>query len=137
MARYSTAGGYLQININGVQTNIDGVENFNGPTGQKTEIEMTALSDTAAVSAPGTPDFGQFTMTVFDNPGDAGNARLLASFNTNPGPTEQFTYKLPFTGTGNTLTFNAYVQQWALQQEKASGGKYNCTLRATGTVART
>lgn len=137
MPRYSTAGGILQININGTFTNIDGVENFNGPTGQKTEIDMTALSDTAAVSAPGTPDYGQFSMTVFDNPGDAGNARLLASFNTNPGPTENWKYILPFSGTGNTLTFNGYVQQWALQQEKATGGKYNCTIRSTGTVART
>lgn len=137
MARYSTAGGQLQININGSFPNIDGVETFSGPTAEKQEIDDTALGDTAAQSLAGLPDYGQFSGTIFDNPSDPGNARLLASFNTNPAPIENFKYILPFSGPGNTFSWNGYVKTWQLSQEKNAAGKYSFSLRATGTVTRT
>jgi len=136
MARYSTAGALFKINISGTLTNVDGVENLSGPTGDKPEIDATALADTAAVSLSGLPNYGEVSGTVMDNPSDAGNARLLTRFNT-PNSEDQFQIILPFAGTGNTIAFNGYVKGWALDLPKASAGKFNFTVRCTGAVART
>lgn len=136
MARYSTAGVLFQININGSFTNIDGIESINGPTGDKPEIDATALNDTAATVLAGLPDYGELSGTVFDNPSDAGNARLLTRFNQS-NVTDNFKIILPFSGTGNNLAFDGYVKGWALALEKASAGKYNFTIRCSGNVNRT
>lgn len=136
MARYTTPGTLFQININGTFTNVDGVENISGPDGDKPEIDGTALADTAAVYGDGTPDYGQVQFSVFDNPADAGNARLLTRFNAT-NVTDQFKIILPFSGSGNTLAFNGFVKSWSVDLQKAAFGKYNCTVRCTGAVART
>lgn len=136
MARYSTAGTLVQININGSFTNIAGVESISGPTGDKPEIDATALADTASEFLAGLPDFGEMTLTVMDDPADAGNARLLTRFNAS-NVTDNFRIILPFNGTGNTLAFNGFMKGWAYAGEKASPGKYTATIRCTGTVTRT
>ncbi len=136
MARYSTAGMRVQININGTFTNISGVESVSGPTGDKPEIDATALDDTAAQTLAGLPDFGEVALTVLDDPADAGNARLLTRFNAS-NVTDNFRLILPFSGSGNTLAFDGYLKGWAFAGEKATAGKYNATIRCTGNVNRT
>ena len=116
-------------------TNIVGVESFSGPSGQKTEIEVTALADTAAVNLSGLPDYGSLTRLCFDDPADAGNARLLTRFGAS-NVYDDFKIILPFSGSGNTLTFNAFVKTWQMDAQKASGGKFSSELRLTGAVTR-
>lgn len=137
MARYSTAGLLLQININGNFTNIDGVESVGGPSGDKPEIDLTSLADSAAETAGGIPDFGEVSVSMFDNPADPGNARILTRMNTTPAPIDNWKIILPFSGSGNTLAFNGFVKSNPFDFQKAAGGKQNFTIRCTGTVART
>jgi len=136
MARYSTAGTLLQVNINGSFTNIDGVESFSGPSGEKSEIDTTSLSDTAATFLAGLPNYGELQLNCMDNPADAGNAYLLTRFAAS-NVTDQFKIILPFSGTGNTLTFNGYVKSWKLDGQKASPGKFTTAVKLSGNVART
>lgn len=136
MARYSTAGTLTQVNINGVFTNIDGVESFSGPSGEKSEIDTTSLADTAATFLAGLPNYGELQLTCMDNPADAGNAYLLTRFAAS-NVTDNFKIILPFSGTGNTLAFNGYVKSWKLDGQKASPGKFTASVKLSGTVTRT
>ncbi len=131
MARYSTAG--TIVKINGV--NIDGVESISGPTGEKPEIPTTALSDTAATSVAGLPDYGEVTLAVFDNPADAGNGDVLENFQAT-NTTLPFQIVLPFSGTGNTINFNGYVRTWQYDGQQGAGGRYTAAIRVTGPIVR-
>ncbi len=131
MARYSTAG--TIVKINGV--NIDGVESISGPTGEKPEIPTTALSDTAATSVAGLPDYGEVTLAVFDNPADAGNGDVLENFQAT-NTTLPFQIVLPFSGTGNTINFNGYVRTWQYDGQQGAGGRSTAAIRVTGPIVR-
>jgi len=136
MARYSTAGTLVKINNGSALINIDGVESVSGPTGDKAEIPTTSLADTAATNVPGLPDYGEVTLSVFDNPADAGNAYLLTNFaaaNTVTG----LQVILPFSGTGNTINFNGYCKGWSLDLQGAAAGRINVPVRVTGPIVRT
>lgn len=136
MARYTTAGTLVQVNINSVFTNIDGVESFSGPSGEKAEIDTTSLADTAATFLSGLPNFGDLQMNCMDNPADAGNAYLLTRFAAS-NVTDNFKIILPFSGTGNTLAFNGYVKSWKLDGQKASPGRFTSAVKLSGNVTRT
>lgn len=136
MARYSTAGTLVQVNISGTFTNIDGIESFSGPSGEKTEIETTSLADTAATFLAGLPNYGDLQLNCMDNPADAGNAYMLTRFNAS-NVTDQFKIILPFTGTGNTLTMNGYLKSWKLDGQKASPGRFTAAVKLSGNVTRT
>lgn len=135
MARYSTAGTIIKINNGSALINIGGVESISGPTGEKPEISTTALDDTAATNVPGLPDYGEVTLTVFDDPADAGNAYLLTNFQAS-NTTRGFQIILPFSGTGNTINFNGYAKNWALDLQQGAAGRLNATVRVTGAVVR-
>jgi len=132
MARYSTAGTVFQINA----VNVDGVESISGPTGEKPEIPTTSLADIAATSVSGLPDYGEVTLTVFDNPSDGGNGDVLENFQAT-NTVLPFRIILPFSGTGNSINFNGYVKNWALDAQGGAAGRYNATIRVTGAVVRT
>lgn len=136
MAVYSMAGALVQINISGVFTNIGEVESISGPTGEKTTIDTTALAATASTSVSGLPDYGEITLSVMDNPGDAGNARLLTRFAAS-NVTDNFKIILPFSGTGNTLAFDGYVRTWAFDGQKNAPGKFSCAIKLSGALTRT
>ena len=131
MARYSTAGTVVQINA----VNIDGVESISGPTGEKPEIPTTSLADTAATSVSGLPDYGEVTLTVFDNPGDAGNGDVLENFQTS-NTVLPFRIILPFSGTGNSINFNGYVRTWQYDGQQGAAGRYTAAVRVTGPIVR-
>lgn len=135
MARYSTAGTLVKINNGSALINIDGVESVSGPTGDKPEIPTTSLADTAATNVPGLPDYGEVTLSVFDNPADGGNAYLLTNFQA-ANTTTAFQIVLPFSGTGNTINFNGYAKGWALDVQGGNAGRLNVTVRVTGAIVR-
>jgi hypothetical protein len=136
MSRYSTAGSVVQIRIANVYTNIAGVRSISGPTGQKTEIDVTALADTAQQFLSGIPDFGEMTLTIYDDFADAGNAQILNRFNAT-NVTDDFKVLLPFTGAGNTITFSGFVKSWQYSGEQNQAGSYTTAIKLSGNLTRT
>lgn len=135
MARYAVTGTLVKINNGSALINIDGVESVSGPSGEKTEIDTTSLADSAATNVPGKPDYGEVTLTVFDNPADGGNAYLLTNFQAS-NTTTAFQIILPFSGTGNTINFNGYARTWGMDLQKDAAGRLNVAVRVTGAIVR-
>ena len=79
---FASQGTQLDVKITSTFTPIPGVEGLSGPTGTKPQIEVTALSDTAAKFIAGLPDYGDVSFSLFWDPAEATHQKLMTSYQT-------------------------------------------------------
>jgi hypothetical protein len=128
-------GTQLKVTISASPTLIPGVQSFSGPTGTKTTIEYTAISDTAKKKKGGKPDFGTVTFTIAWDPADTTHAYLLTAYNT-AGSTDTFTILCSDAGAA-TMVFSGSVTGFAWKFDKDAVSLVDVTVEVSGAVVVT
>lgn len=81
-AAKSTAGTTVAVTISGSPVTINGIASVSGPGGDKEEIDITALSDTAKQKIAGQMDWGSIDMEMFYDSTDTGQAYVFTQATT-------------------------------------------------------
>jgi hypothetical protein len=114
-----------------VFTTIGEVVSFNGPDGSASEIDVTSLTSSAKEFRLGLYDEGQISFECNLLPVDTAQIGLRAD--RAAGTQRNFQIVLTDTGT-TTLSFAAFVKQFAISGGVDAVMKASVTLRVTGTV---
>lgn len=113
--------------FNGVKVNF--IRSFTGFDGQATDIDITNLDSLAKEFRQGLQDFGNFSMDLQRDPGDAGQQEMEDSKNNQT--TCPCVLTLP---TGLTASFNAYVKQLSGAGAVDNVFTGTATLKISGVV---
>lgn len=132
---FVTDGTQLALKINNVFTNVPGVQNLDGPSGTKTEIEGTALSDTAKSFKGGKPDYGSVTFDLAWDPADTTHAAILDSYKT-AGSVDDWQITFPDAGAA-AAAFSGAVMEFAWKLAKDSPGLVSVRVKCSGEVTVT
>lgn len=132
---WSTQGTQLKLTISSTPTLVPGVESIDISGGQKKTIEVTALSDTAAVFVTGLPDLGTLGFTLFWDPANTVHQALYTAYTT-PNSVSAFTITCSDAGTAD-ITFNASVNGWDWPLGKDQGAQVKVSAKITGSVTVT
>ena len=135
MAGFVVDGTQLQVTIAATPTNIPGVQSFTGPSGTKTEIEYTAISDTSKQFYGGKPDYGTVQFQIAWDPANAAHAHLLTSYTT-AGSTDAWTITCSDSGDA-TITFSGSVTGFAWSFERDNVALVDVTVKVSGDVTVT
>ena len=111
-------------------TTIKGVEGFQGPTGSKPDIEVTAIDDTATQYVAGVPDYGNVTFDLFWDPDETTHAQLLSDFQT-VGSSRNFKIVCVNTGLA-VVTFAGEVKGWEWDFSKGAASKVKVAVKLSG-----
>lgn len=132
---FATAGTDLQVKIASTFTSIPGAEGFDGPTGTKEQIEVTALKDTAKKYVAGMPDYGEITFNLFWDPADSTHQYLLTSYQT-ANKTEDFKIVASDAGAAEA-TFQGQVTGFKWSFQKGAACMVAVTIKVSGDVTVT
>jgi hypothetical protein len=137
-AAWAVAGTQLQLAATGSPSNfvlIPGVEGFQGPTGSKPDIDVTAIDDLAAKSVAGVPDYGSVTFDLFWDPANTQHAQLLASFKA-IGTIDYL--KVVCADAGDAaITFSGEVKGWEHDFSKGAAAKVKVSIKLSGAITVT
>lgn len=128
-------GSQLKVTIAASPTLIPGVMNLSFSGAQKTEIEHTAISDTAKKYKGGKPDYGNCTFDIAWDPADAAHQYLLTQFNS-AGSTDAWTLTCSDTGAAS-VTFSGSLMEWNMSFEKDNVAKVGCRVKLSGGLTVT
>jgi hypothetical protein len=132
---FSSQGTQLAVKISAAFTPVPGVEGLSGPTGTKQQIEVTALSDTAAKYVAGLPDYGDVTFNLFWDPADTTHQQLLTSYTT-ANSTNDFQITCSDAGAA-IVAFTGQVTGWKWSFGKGAAGMVDVTVKVSGNVTVT
>jgi hypothetical protein len=128
-------GSQLQYMSGTTAVNVPGVLTMGFSGGGKTEIEYTAISDTAAKFKGGKPNYGSFNFELAYDPTDAAHSHVLAQYGS-AGSTDQWKILLTDQSTG-TVSFNGSVMEFNLDLAKDSIGKASARVKLDGAWSYT
>jgi len=127
---FVTDGTKLQVKISSTFSDIEGVEDLDGPGITKSQIEYTALSDTAKKFKGGKPDNGEVTFNLAWDPADTVHTHLLTSAQT-AGSTDEF--KIVCSDPGATeIAFSGNVSGWKHTFNKENVARIAVTIKLSG-----
>jgi hypothetical protein len=134
MPRYSTAGLKFYRSTNGTAYDqVLNVASYDVGGAAKEQQEATALEDTARQYVDSLPGFGQVTLTVYWDPGDAVHRNLFADFSA--ANTSRF-WKIehPASGTIGDQTFQGPVV--GMSESAAPNGVHqrSFTIQISGAI---
>ncbi len=135
---WAVAGTELQLAATGSPSNfvkIEGVEGFQGPTGSKPDIDVTAIDDTATKYVAGVPDYGNVTFDIFWDPANTQHAQLLASFKAIG--TIDYLKVVCADGGAAAITFSGEVKGWEHDFSKGAAAKVKVTVKLSGAITVT
>jgi hypothetical protein len=132
---FSSQGTQLAVKIASTFTPIPGVEGLSGPTGTKQQIEVTALNDTAAKFVAGLPDYGEVTFTLYWDPSDTTQQKLLTSYQT-ANSTDDFKITCSDAGAAD-VAFSGQVTGWKWNLNKGAAASVDVTVKVSGNVVVT
>ena len=117
----------------GTYFTIPGVTSISGPDSQKSEIDTTALDDSAKSYITGLVDNGSLTLNINYVPDNAVHELLRAAAAAN-NQTDKF--RITFTDVaGTTWTFDGQVQSFPLNLAIESKAEVAVAVRITGAIA--
>lgn len=121
-APFVTAGTQLKLDISGTYTNVPGVEQITSSGGDKTTVDVTAISDTAAVEIGGKTIFGSLQIPLFWDPLDTVHQAIYTAAVTS-GSTSNIKISFP-TATARVMTCTGgHFKLSGLDLSKDAGGK--------------
>lgn len=135
----AVAGTLLQINVGDASpaawTTIKGVEGFQGPTGSKPQIDVTAIDDTARQFVADIPDYGNITFTLFWDASEATHAQLFSGFGTTNSrdyfkitPSDADTYAARF------IAVTGEVIGWEWDFSRGAAQSVRVTIKLSGAA---
>ena len=110
---------------------VGGVISFSGFDGAAADKDRTTLASTAKEYAPGLQDNGEFTLDLFRDGDDAGQAAILTALSAQS--TNTMVVTLP-TSTLNVATFSAYVKSLSSVGAVDEDVKGKVAFKITGAV---
>ena len=132
---FASQGTQLDVKITSTFTPIPGVEGLSGPTGTKPQIEVTALSDTAAKFIAGLPDYGDVSFSLFWDPAEATHQKLMTSYQTS-NSVDDFQITCSDAGAA-VIVFSGQVTGWKWNLSKVAAGMVEVTIKVSGNVTVT
>ena len=139
MAAWLVAGTYLQIGVNNNVDliNVPSVGNLTGPTGTKSQVDVTAISDNAFQYIAGLPDFGDVSYTIHWDHANATHLKLFNAYKATDTANSTVTHKIVTAG-GENVAFDAVVTGFSMSFAGANeSAKVDVTVKVTGAVAIT
>ena len=116
-----------------VYTEITGIVSVQGPDGSASEIDTTALSDTAKTYSMGLPDEGTLTIEAIHDPSNTQHEALRAA---RAAQTLQ-NFSLRLSDSPQTqYNFSAFVPSFSLSAGVDDVVKASYTLRISGAVTK-
>jgi hypothetical protein len=128
---YSTAGVNFKLYITSAYVLVPGIESIDGPGGDKAEIDVTALSDTAAVKVTGFPDYGTMTLNGFYDPDDTTQEALRAKCVT-ANATGDIQLLFPNSGATTITWTGCQFKNWRWSFAKNDAIKFSCEVVVNG-----
>lgn len=115
---------------------IPGVSGFQGPTGSKAQIDVTAIDDSSKQFIADLPDYGNVTFDLFWRFGNTYHQALKNDFDT-VGSTSYFKVLAGSgtPGTGGTGYFQGEVVGWEHDFSKGNAMTVKVTVKLSGPVA--
>jgi hypothetical protein len=132
MGFFAVAGSKLQVSISSVFTDIPGIENLQGPSGSKEEIDITAINDTAKAFIGGMPDFGQLTFKMAWDPANAAHQYLLTRYNT-ANVTDSWKIVCSDSGLAE-IAFSGAVTGFQWDFSRGAAASVNVTVKISGAA---
>jgi hypothetical protein len=129
-AAKSSAGTVLKVTISGTPTAIPGVQGISGPGGDKEQIEVTALSDTAKKFIAGHADFGSVTFTIFYDQSEASHVHIFTQYST-ANTTDALTIESSDNGAANIACAGSFVG-WEFDYSQNAPITARVTFRLSG-----
>ncbi len=111
---------------------IRGVEGFQGPTGTKGTIDVTAIDDSAKQFVADLPDYGQVSFDLFWDPDEASHYDLKAAFDT-VNSTDNFRIN-PSDDSGKIILFVGEVIGWEWDFSRGQAQKARVTIKLSGAA---
>lgn len=133
----AVAGTRLQMSASSPvsYSTIKGVSGFQGPTGTKGTIDVTAIDDTSKQYLADLPDYGNITFDLFWSYEDTNHIALKTAFDT-VGSTTYFQI-LAGTGTpgaGGTGACQGEVTGWEHDFSKGNAMTVKVTVKLSGPI---
>jgi len=131
----AVAGSTLQIERSSpaeFQT-IKGVEGFQGPTGSKGQIDVTAIDDVAKQFVADLPDYGTVTFTLFWDPDEGIHEELKTAFDT-VNSTDNFKI-VPSDDSGKEVTFTGEVIGFEWDFSRGQAQQVRVTIKLSGAAS--
>jgi len=115
---------------------IPGIDALNYAGQQRTDINVTSISDEDEQFVQGRRANGTLGFNLFYDPDFASHAALLANFNDNAQPLGYFRDTMANTGA-KVRTFRAYVQQWNETADRDGANMVAVVLKISGAITDT
>ncbi len=134
-AASAVAGSTLQLERSSPSefATIKGVEGFQGPTGSKGQIDVTAIDDTAKQFVADLPDYGTVTFTLFWDPDEGIHDELKTAFDT-VNSTDNFKI-VPSDDSGLEVTFTGEVIGWEWDFSRGQAQQVRVTIKLSGAAS--
>ena len=121
----------MQITHSAALTNVPGIQSIDGPGGDKAEIDVTSLADTAAQKVTGFPDYGTMTINGVFDPANAVQATLRGYCET-ANATSDVNLIFPDTGNAAFLWEDCQFKNWRFSFQQNDAVKFSCEIVMNG-----
>ena len=111
---------------------VGGIKSFSGMDGEASDIDISTLASSAKEYRQGLQDFGNFSVELFRDPDDAGQAEMLDA--RAKQDTRVFVLTTPSGGTLTTATFSGYVKSMSTDGSVDGVLEGTCNIKITGAV---
>jgi len=111
---------------------IRGVEGFQGPTGTKPTIDVTAIDDSAKQFVADLPDYGSVTFDLFWDPDEVTHSDLFAAFGIT-NSSDNFRIE-PSDDSGKFLLFTGEVVGWEWDFSRAQAQRARVSIKLSGAA---
>lgn len=111
---------------------VGGIISFSGFDGEATDIDITTLASTAKEYRQGLQDFGNFSIELFRDQNDAGQAAISTALAAQSTVTCVLT--LPDDVALNVATFSAYAKSMDLTGSVDEVARGTVNMKVTGSV---
>lgn len=131
----TTAGTVLKVTIAAVPTVIDGIISYDGPGGDKEEVDLTPLNSNAKVKGTGAMDWGQVDVEMFYDSTVASHTYIRDQAKT-PNTTDTLTLELSDSGA-EVMTCTGSFKGFRYSGQKAAGNivRWSFVLNAAPSFA--
>lgn len=137
MATFTAVAGTLfKYTVSSTLTTIPGVGNISVSGGEKTDIEVTAISDEDQVFVGGRRTALEFSFPMYWDPTDAGQVAMLTAYNADNSTPVAMTITEADAGAA-TQAFSGYIKSMVPAYDRDGAHMYNVTIKATTKITFT
>jgi hypothetical protein len=112
------------------------ITNISGPSGSRSDIDVTSMNSVAKEYLMALPDFGDITFTINYTGADAVQNAFYADFISTPTPKRKGCIKLTDTAA-HAIIFEGYAKQFQFSMNAEQAITAQCGVRISGAATLT